>query len=290
MTEVKSIYEDMDYYFRSFNQFKAKVDIDKIMEQWHKQWPVITNKFQFDASSEEQIRMITIGSGEGDVECNIFPSLLKRHPKVHVKVIEPSAESIELFKQTTKLQEIHPGLTIDWCCKTFEDYLESMSDKEKLNEKFHLALSGHSLYYMEKWRAAVDDMFNLVKQGGILVITLCNGESSCGRLFQKYRIIGGSEMHTLTTSDIKAHLKASEKKLEAYPRILPVNIDSIIDDVASEEGSLLLDFIIQRSHFRDTAPPTLFDEVMAFIKSEMEVDTSGVHWLHADEEELVVMK
>ncbi|XP_077982720.1 histamine N-methyltransferase-like [Glandiceps talaboti] len=180
MTELKSIFEDIDYYLKSFNLFKALLDIGKNREQWHSQWPVITKKFQFDASSEEQIRMLTIGSGEGDFECNIIPLLMKRHSKVHVKVIEPSEESVELFKQkATKLQESYPGLTCDWSCKTFEDYLEGLSDEDRLqlNEKFHLVLSGYSLYYMEEWRAAVDDMYSFVKQGGILVTTLCNGES-----------------------------------------------------------------------------------------------------------------
>ncbi|XP_070564988.1 histamine N-methyltransferase-like isoform X2 [Ptychodera flava] len=177
---LKSIYDDMDYYFETFEVFKKAVNLDYIMEQWHKQWPVIIDSIDFEPSGDEAFRMMTVGSGEGDVESNIFPYILKRHPKLHVCVIEPSPESVALFKKkASKLQETHPGVTFEWHVKTLEQYQD-----EEASDRFHLVLSGHSLYYIEKWGAAVNTMYGFVRKGGNLVITICNGESPAGRLLR----------------------------------------------------------------------------------------------------------
>ncbi|XP_070564975.1 histamine N-methyltransferase-like isoform X2 [Ptychodera flava] len=137
---LKSIYDDMDYYFETFEVFKKAVNLDYIMEQWHKQWPVIIDSIDFEPSGDEAFRMMTVGSGEGDVESNIFPYILKRHPKLHVCVIEPSPESVALFKKkASKLQETHPGVTFEWHVKTLEQYQD-----EEASDRFHLVLSGHS--------------------------------------------------------------------------------------------------------------------------------------------------
>ncbi|XP_077980180.1 histamine N-methyltransferase-like [Glandiceps talaboti] len=290
-SDMKSIYkEDKDYYFKAYKIILSKIDatsLPALQEQWDKHWTDILMGVPFDADNDSEIQMLTVGSGEGYRDCLIIKHLVQRYPRVYVRVIEPVMEQVKLFKdKTVEIKKEHPGVSFDWHIKTFEKYLEDCQAEDK-DHGFHLVVACHSLYYMDVWRCALDHMCNLVKTNGLLTVTMTRGDSDCGTLLKKYRQLEGNDMHLMLSDDVHSYLmtKTTNLKVDAYPRTSLYDISEVFDE-KSETGNMILDFIMERAKFRETAPQNFQDEVLTFLKDNSS-EKDGGQWFRGDEEDVV---
>ncbi|XP_006818316.1 histamine N-methyltransferase-like [Saccoglossus kowalevskii] len=285
-SNMRSIYEDVNYYFKSLGLFlsRAKTCINDL---GNRQWLELLTDLSFDADKE--IRLLTIGTGKGDRDCLLIQHLSKRYNKLHVTVVEPAKRQLDEFKnKAAKITEDFPGVSFEWHVKMFEDY---QNDHKKPDGTFHIVFAGHSLIYMKNWESALDGMYNHVQPGGMLAVTVVHGQGFQGRLRKMYRDLEGCSLHLQTSDDVKRHLKTkniehlNEKELS---REVDFDISDVFDE-SSDDGNVLLDFLVLRSQFRKTAPPDHQAKVLKFLRDNS-VKENGRHWLHSGEEHVAARR
>ncbi|XP_070581614.1 histamine N-methyltransferase-like [Ptychodera flava] len=287
-----SIYEDVEYYFKSYRAYVSKViNPDDMQQLWDLHWRALVGQLPLsNLGEDEEVRMFTIGCGEGFRDSLIVREISKRHPKVYVRALEPAEDVMKLFRdKADDITKSHPGVRFDWHSTTFQAYVDDQRNGETGDEgSFHLVISGHSLYYIDDWACALDRMYDFVRPNGMLAVTIVNGECTFGKLMCIYRQTEGGKMHMLTSDDVSSYLTTKSAQIATYTREYTFDAPEIFDQT-SETGNLLLDFFTQRRNFRGTAPETLQDTVLDFLKKDMERE-DGSCLFDGYESEVVAVK
>nr|XP_006814692.1 PREDICTED: histamine N-methyltransferase-like [Saccoglossus kowalevskii] len=117
-----------------------------------------------------------------------------------------------------------------------------------------------------------------------------NHLGSFGKLMKMYRKLEGCSQSLLTSDDLKSHLNRCSNVVfdQVVYREDPYDISDVFDE-SSNEGNLLLDFLVQRSGFRKCAPSDDQEKVLTFLKDNS-VFENGKYWFRCDEEDVVAMK
>ncbi|XP_077984455.1 histamine N-methyltransferase-like [Glandiceps talaboti] len=289
-TSLQSIYSDFKYYFKSYQTF-IRLTETKEENQWSEQWEGIVKTLFVNSEVPTSTRVLLVAAGHGLDEMKILEMILSQYPmtSVVVDVIEPVEEQLEIFKDNSpEVMTKYPNrLEFKWFVETFQGYMK-IREENKSEEKFHLVVCLHGLYYFDDWADTLDIFYNLLVNGGTMATAIDSGDSECGRLFTKYREWEGDRTSLLTADDIISHLTKKGRLYQRFLRGGSVDVSSIFDK-QSTEGNMILDFLVQRKDFRRKAPSPLFDKVMGFVRENSRKE-GDKHLMSDDEIDILVTK
>ncbi|XP_019637253.1 PREDICTED: histamine N-methyltransferase-like [Branchiostoma belcheri] len=116
------------------------------------------------------VRVLSIGSGSGEVDSAILRKILQRQSSVYNRVVEPSGEMIKNFKAMVQHDTSFGAVKFDWRQQTAEEYFSDNDGK-----KFDLAHAVHVLYFVEDHHATLRNMWEQLAEGGHLFAFLLTG-------------------------------------------------------------------------------------------------------------------
>ncbi|XP_006825646.1 histamine N-methyltransferase-like [Saccoglossus kowalevskii] len=282
----KSIYHNVNY-FKAYDTLISHItNKDEVVQLWTEQWKTIMKNISFNPNEGNPIRMLKIGAGDGNHEIGMAKCLLAVHPDVHIKIIEPKEVQLQLCKKTAMdFATSSPGLTFDWHNVTFEKY---MTDQRETDVgSFHIVVSCHVLCYLNLvW--AIDSMYSMARTDGVVVNTMVTGDSTFGLVGKLFTKLTGCGKHHQHSDDALGYLETKTGKIKRNSREFTVDVTDCFND-SSEEGSLLLDFMTQRTDFRRNAPGNVKKSIMNVLR-ENTIEKEGMALTRVREEDLVLIK
>ncbi|XP_078697141.1 histamine N-methyltransferase-like isoform X2 [Branchiostoma floridae x Branchiostoma belcheri] len=216
------------------------------------------------------VRVLSIGSGSGEVDSAILRKILQRQSSVYNRVVEPSEEMIKGFKALVQHDTSLGAVKFDWRQQTAEEYF-SRSD----GTKFDLVHAIHVLYHVEDHHATLRNMWEQLAEGGHLFAFLLTDKRGLGKLFHEvwdWFPDGNDRLRTClrTSGDVRRSLQSLGinyviKEQEQY-----VNVAECFKE-DSEAGRLILDFLTQTSNV--SAHPEMRSKVLEFfLRNSSSVD------------------
>lgn len=230
---------------------------------------------------QECVRMLSIGSGEGDVDIMLLEALLQECArkgqescKIDYLVVERNAMFISRFKKRVALKkEDFPNVDFSLTEGTFEDATKSASGIVIGN--FDFILITHVLYYMDEEKVLQECMANHLKTGGILMAVVQSEASICAKTCRKYdkKLKNCFEgFNVLCETDMSAIAKknAWKHQIEIGKRVLDVT-DIVAGDRPNPAGIKLLDFFFHAKNLLGLISEEELQEILAFFKANTEV-------------------
>ncbi|XP_070558503.1 histamine N-methyltransferase-like [Ptychodera flava] len=290
-SSLESMYSDVEYYFKTFELYKQRVTT-VFDEQWKAEWESIIKGLSERkvVKDKDDIRMLTVATGQGDSEKIIIEILVKLFPnsKLKVDVVEPAKIQLDKFKGTAReMTTEHPNLTFQWFEDTFEGYM-SKRQNNSYETKFHLLMCVHGMYYFDDWTFAVDQFYDLVLPGGVMTNTIGSGDSELGKLFIKYREWEGNPMNLVISNDVTSYMKAKGLSYQMYVRKCLYDITGVFEE-KSAEGNVVLNVLVGRRDFRMNAPQDLLTKVLDFVM-ENSLEEKGGRYMTCDDVNIVLVK
>ncbi|XP_070558514.1 histamine N-methyltransferase-like [Ptychodera flava] len=290
-SSLKNIYSDVEYYFKTFELYKQRLTT-VFDEQWKAEWESIIKGLSERAvvKDKDDIRMLTVATGQGNSEQNVIEILVKLFPnsKLKVDVVEPAKIQLDKFRGSARdIATEHPNVTFQWFEDTFEGYMAKRQEND-YETKFHFLMCVHGVYYFEDWSWAVDQFYDLVLPGGVMINTIASGDSDCGKLFIKYREWEGNPTNLVISNDVTSYMKTKGLSYQMYMRRALNNITGVFEE-KSTEGNVVLNFLVERRDFRVNAPKALLTKVLDFV-TENSREEKGRRYMTCDEVDIVVVK
>ncbi|MBW4683598.1 MAG: class I SAM-dependent methyltransferase [Komarekiella atlantica HA4396-MV6] len=228
--------------------------------------------------SEQIVSVLSVGPGPGEFDKQ-FIHLLQQNisegqPLKYV-VVEPNHIHRQIFEATMQSAnvskvhfEMHP--------MTIEDF--------QTNEKFDCIHYTHSIYHMPgQERRLILESLDMLKDTGVLLITLDTEEAVIFKLITKYaEVVGNDQYWQEGSSQMMESNKLREiiddiglsYKFETYPEYLDV---SACFEQNSEEGKVLMNFLFQ-ANLRD-ASPELNQQLLSLV-DEVAIEQNGRKMLY----------
>ncbi|XP_019637254.1 PREDICTED: histamine N-methyltransferase-like [Branchiostoma belcheri] len=180
------------------------------------------------------VRVLSIGSGSGEVDSAILRKILQRQSSVYNRVVEPSGEMLKDFKALVQHDTSLGAVKFDWRQQTAEEYF-SQSD----GTKFDLAHAVHALYFVDDHDATLRNMWEQLDEEGHLFVLALTGINyvitdeqeqyvNVAECFKEHSEAGRLLLDFLTqTSNVSAHPEMRSKVLEYFLR----NSSSVDDKI-----------------------------------------------------------
>ncbi|XP_078697140.1 histamine N-methyltransferase-like isoform X1 [Branchiostoma floridae x Branchiostoma belcheri] len=217
------------------------------------------------------VRVLSIGSGSGEVDSAILRKILQRQSSVYNRVVEPSGEMLKDFKALVQHDTSLGAVKFDWRQQTAGEYF-SQSD----GTKFDLAHAVHALYFVNDHDATLRNMWEQLAEGGHLFVFALTDKRGLGKLYHetwKWFPHGNDRLTTTlrNSSDVTRSLDSLgisyviTDEQEQY-----VNVAECFKG-DSEAGRLILDFLTQTSNV--SAHPEMRSKVLEFfLRNSSSVD------------------
>ncbi|XP_078695813.1 histamine N-methyltransferase-like [Branchiostoma floridae x Branchiostoma belcheri] len=218
------------------------------------------------------VRVLSIGSGSGEVDSAILRKILQRQSSVYNRVVEPSGEMLKDFKALVQHDtSLDAAVKFDWRQQTAGEYF-SESD----GIKFDLAHAVHALYFVDDHDATLRNMWEQLAEGGHLFVLALTDKRGLGKLYHETWnwFPHGNDRLTTTlrnSGDVRRSLDSLginyviTDEQEQY-----VNVAECFKE-DSEAGRLLLDFLTQTSNV--SAHPEMRSKVLEFfLRNSSSVD------------------
>ncbi|XP_006823792.1 histamine N-methyltransferase-like [Saccoglossus kowalevskii] len=127
---------------------------------------------KLDLESRKEVRVLSIGSGNGDVDLHFINALVDKYTKIHYTVVEPAKASIDEFKRLTKSKkDIWNGVNFIFRVQEVEDYLEEGGT----SDKYDVIHACHSLYRCRDAENTLHYLYNMLSKEGMLLIRVIKG-------------------------------------------------------------------------------------------------------------------
>ncbi|XP_019627789.1 PREDICTED: histamine N-methyltransferase-like [Branchiostoma belcheri] len=196
--------------------------------------------------SGEDVRVLRIGSGSGEIDSVMLKKLLQRHSSVYIRVVEPSEEMIGRYKSLVREDTGLGAVKFDWRQQTADEYFTT-----KEETKFHLIHAVHVLYYVKDLHATLRNMWEELADGGYMLIAMESDRSDWGKMVYRLREIfglGGSSSALFSSpTEIKQWFDEMKIGYVTSEDEVNMNVTACFKE-ESEPGKLLLDFLVHTPH------------------------------------------
>ncbi|XP_038078813.1 histamine N-methyltransferase B-like isoform X2 [Patiria miniata] len=217
-----------------------------------------------------QLKLLGIGSGEGEVEYNLITRLLSKYPTIHNTVVDPSQTQLDLYKDLIKEKAPElDGVQYDWHAKTLAQYRHS-SEESGDRTKFHFISALFCLYYEADLYSSLEYLLSRLEPGGVLLAAMETDRCDVMKIEERFQFGADSDDVPLYCfTDMTAHF---EKRGVPFAVLnqpddqRDFDVTAIFDE-SSREGALLLDFISSVANFRQVAPPGLLADFLSYVRS-----------------------
>ncbi|MDZ8257172.1 MAG: methyltransferase domain-containing protein [Nostoc sp. ChiQUE01b] len=225
---------------------------------------MLKKHFQGSLSQQTEVSILSVGPGPGEFDKQVI-YFLKQYvgegQTLKYVLVEPNHIHRQMFEATMQSADVST-VHFEMHPKTIEEF--------QTNEQFDCIHYTHSIYHMPgQERQLILESLNLLKDGGVLLITLDTEEAVIFTLIAKYAEVVGNEQYWQEgSSQMMESKKLSEiiddiglsYKFETYPEYLDV---SACFEQNSEEGRVLMDFLFQ-ANLRD-APAELNQQLLSLV-------------------------
>ncbi|XP_072051766.1 histamine N-methyltransferase-like [Amphiura filiformis] len=287
---ARCITDDNNHYFRSVTTYDNKVVEYTFSKVWlQKTFPeTIVAKLRENFPDVKQLRMLNVGSGNGEIDCTMLKHIRAKFESIDNHVVEPSGDMLSEYKSrvnnfTTCNQLADVSCT--WNQQGLDEYMTSPAGSE--SGKFHLISAMHSLYYVKNQGASIDYLHDKLAEGGLLIIMM--QDENCGylKIHRRYPLYNGANDLLAALPKILTHLK--DRKIHYDQELLSASCDVTSCYQGTEEGSYIIDFLSHIMNFEKVAPSDLQKEFLEYVRSAecARVDGDKV-FLNSDETALVI--
>ncbi|XP_033628191.1 histamine N-methyltransferase-like [Asterias rubens] len=264
-SKLRSLFHDPEHYVKAFQVFASHSAKYKVLANWGDNTfsNEVVKQLPCKLNENEELRVLGIGSGSGEMESKMLAMLLQKYPRITNCVVEPAVDQIVQYKALvqSKGRELQ-GVNFDWRQQTMDQYREADSD----GAKFHFINAVHSMYYVEDLDSSLTYMYDLLEPGGkLLIITISDDSGTC-RLFNRFTGYQDHLMHLISSADVRSSFDRRNIPYTQSQQKSRVEITKFLDET-SEDGNLLMDFLIQIVKFKETASDAQYKEVMEYMLS-----------------------
>ncbi|XP_022103963.1 histamine N-methyltransferase-like [Acanthaster planci] len=268
---LSSLFHDTDRYLLSLKAFSAACGKFAIYDQWVETIFQQTVVPQLKGALDEQgeLRVMGVGSGSGEMECKLFVKFLQHFPRINICAVEPLQEQLVKYQALTKSKTSDlRGVNFEWRQQTIEEY-------EKVEEptKFHFIVAVHSVYYFDNLEDSLMYLHSILEPGGVTVVVIMSDDSGYFRYWDHFRPFH-DKYNFISSADVRSILDRHTIPYSQQHQPSHVNITSCFDD-ASEEGSMVLDFLNHVTRFKESATEDLKQQVLERMASSECSETSG---------------
>ena len=255
---------------------------------WIKQY-LIPVLLQY-VKKQSHLRILSVGSGEGDIDILILNALLSELNSnesqsifIEYAVAERNPEFISRFKQ--RLQSKNS----EFSNVKFTFYLDTLENLENefSESTFDFIHFIHVLYYMDADKVLHRCMGKYLKPEGILMAVVQQKGNLYAKNWEHFSVkfrehVG--HFNLLCETDLKAIAEKNNWKyrIEVGRRIVDVS-DIIANNVPSPAGWKLLDFFFHSNNLQSSLNPENVKEVTDFFKANAIVSENGSYIARGDE-------
>ncbi|XP_071785931.1 histamine N-methyltransferase-like [Asterias amurensis] len=235
---------------------------------------------------DNELRVLGVGSGSGEVEFPFLTALLKKYPIITNRVVEPDKDQIIKYKALvqSKGHELQ-GVKFDWRQQTLEQY----SDTDGVGTKFHLISAIHSLYHVEDVDSSLMYLYDLLEPGGIMISILLSDLCGMWKFWSRTSdLCKRGLLRCISSHDMLSSFDRHDIPYVLSRHTSEMEITKCFDET-SEDGDLLLDFCLQVSEFKKTESATKYKEVIEHMASSECSKKDGSKILMSNDWEAVIV-
>ncbi|KAJ8040228.1 Histamine N-methyltransferase [Holothuria leucospilota] len=217
----------------------------------------------------ESLRILGIGSGQGELDCVIMRRLLTRVSRIDNTVVEPSTDAMEVYKFLNS-KDLSNQVSTTWYQETFQEY-QTRRERSGATDKFHFIGVVHSLYYADKDGSSIGYLVDLLEDDGVLFIVVENDESGLISFSRKIKECFGPENSNPTQDYFTSKVV---KLLDDDGRVTYDIVKSHYEidvtacfDAESSEGSLIFDFLTHVVDCKSTVSKYFLKSLLDHLKS-----------------------
>ena len=279
---------DPVHYTKSHDAFCKKSSIDQCKNEWFQDsFPEIMKpiicRWHSPETKVPAVRVLGIGSADGKFDFKILnvivDGLIKANPNLSTKlsllnrVVEPSSSSIDGYKECSTVWS-KGRYDIDASFELVQDTFQDYAMKEREAGQFQFIHFLSSIYYMNAEEALVYCMEKeLAENGSILLLT--STENSFWATFHNNGICRAPPGFTFYSSeDLISIAKKYNWRYESHHLKYWFDATELFKE-ASDDGSLLADFLTHTINFRGVTEKAKYDAVMKFWEEEAKTQEDG---------------
>ncbi|PIK38424.1 putative histamine N-methyltransferase A [Apostichopus japonicus] len=262
--QLRSIFHDPDYYAKSFRAYSNLSSRLHVLKSW------IENIFPMkvvetlsantaSGSSSATLRMLGVGSGTGEADCDMISQLLPIFPKISNTVLEPAPEHIETYKRLVASRSF-AGIAWDWRQQTLDEYNNDSAQTDR--EKFHFISTIHSLYYVDDAEKAVMNMYDMLQDGGVMMIIVLADDGGFGRLWRHFPMFSDDLQSHILSDTVKDILTTNGIKYDLVKQPSRVDVSCCFEE-GNPDGVLVSDFLAHVINVRENAPANWWGSFMS---------------------------
>ncbi|XP_071953498.1 histamine N-methyltransferase-like [Antedon mediterranea] len=211
---------------------------------------------------KDNIRSLGIGSAIGDIESLYIKRLSNHFQAVENTVVEPNAGAVAEYKSLT-VRNDWKNVEYSWFIGTFQQFRVKVAGNDK---KYHHISAIDSVYYLENLADDILFMYDILENGGIMMIMVLSGTNSLSKIDNRFSKL--LQANCVTSKDIIGVCEENQLTYECYHHECNNDItDFFSSSPLPQEEKILLDFWIQMKDFEENVPQSIYDEVINFIKS-----------------------
>ncbi|XP_038068314.1 histamine N-methyltransferase A-like [Patiria miniata] len=271
-SKLRSLFHDPEYYTKSFDCFAALSAKFSELANWGETvfGEAVVDKIKITLGDNEELRVLGVGSGSGEMDVQMLTKLLRRFPLINNRVVEPAMDQLVKYKALaqSKANDLH-GVTCDWRQQTIAQY-----EKAGDSKKFHFISSIHSIYYVGDVDRCMMYLYDRLEPGGVLLVITYSDDSGWWRFRNHFPSFQDSLVTFTNSSLIRGSLERRGIPCTLYHQRSRFEITQCFDE-ASEEGALLVDFLTHVIKLKETAPAQLYKEVIEYLGSDHCSEKSG---------------
>ncbi|XP_022101559.1 histamine N-methyltransferase-like isoform X2 [Acanthaster planci] len=269
--QLQSLCNDVEHYILCTQQYEKRVAWLPDYMKWVNRYLAhqVLDKLDVTLLEGESLRLLGVGSGEGAVEYQLLSHILTKHPSIHNTVVEPSQTQVDMYKDLIKAKAAElDGVKYDWHLQTLGEY-QHHSEMSWDKTKFHFISALYCLYYEPDLDGALAYLYSRLEPGGILLVGMETENCDMIKIEKQFQF-AQDEVNPLFCTE---HVCTFFKK-HNIPYVIcnqpddqrDFDITDCFDDT-SDEGSLVLDFLSNVLHFRQSVPPAVLKEFRDYLKS-----------------------
>ncbi|XP_020909831.1 histamine N-methyltransferase-like [Exaiptasia diaphana] len=253
------------YYSSCFSVFKQNIVGDYSVVLLN--LPTIIRSMLEDAKELSQFNILSIGSGDGTEDIKVAKIVEEelqrieeyRDVKIFLRGIEPNEYFKSLYDKA--IEELTGSLktrsVFDFRGNTFEEYMDQNDDL-----RFDLVVFTHSMYYLDEEKSLKYCFDRVLREDGKIAVTVEErGPLSSVNFDVDECDIAKLQCYEKVTKAVEKNKWSSSVFIDAYK----IDVTEIFDE-KSQDGNLLLDFLMQKVDFRGKAKKKHVNHVMEVLE------------------------
>ncbi|XP_077870422.1 histamine N-methyltransferase-like [Saccoglossus kowalevskii] len=122
---------------------------------------------KLDLDPTHELRVLSIGCGNGKVDEPIIDVLLKKYSKIHYIALDPMPDELRKFRELVKARgDEWKNVTFDFQEYTIKEHLRTN------NQPYGLVVASHSAYYFDDIEQIVMQLYDSLLKNGMLFIRM----------------------------------------------------------------------------------------------------------------------